>query len=80
VTERDETLIDVGSSAPWSACMGLRVCWAWQLTNQQGYSDGVRLEFSEPGAESRSVVELIVVASAIQMFVVVPVGARPKRR
>ena len=69
--DMDETLIDAATCAPWSECMGLGVRWAWQLTNQQGYSDGVRLEFGKPGEESRSVVELIAVASAIQMFVVV---------
>ncbi len=67
----DETLVEAGSSSPWSECIGLGICWAWQLTNQQGYSDGARLEFSEPGEESRVVVELIVVASAIKLFVAV---------
>jgi hypothetical protein len=32
----------------------------WRLTNQQGYTDGVRLEFSVPGEESRVTVELLV--------------------
>lgn len=65
----DETLIDVGNSAPWSDCSGLGVSWAWQLTNQQGYSDGVRLEFSEPGQAFRTVLEMVVSASAIQVYV-----------
>ena len=67
-----ERLLNVGSYPPWSRCIGLGVAWAWQLTNQQGYSDGVRLEFSEPGEEFRAVIELIVVASAIQIFAVLP--------
>jgi hypothetical protein len=71
----DETLIEVVNSTPWSACIGLGICWAWRLTNQQGYSDGVRLEFSEPGEESGATVELVVVASAIHVFVVVPSDA-----
>src|SRR5438067_8887456 len=45
VPEPGETLIKAATSAPWPMCIGLGVCWAWQLTNQQGYSDGVRLEF-----------------------------------
>jgi hypothetical protein len=69
--EADETLIEVGNSALWSACMGFGVCWAWQLTNQQGYTDGARLEFSAPGEESRAIVELVVVASEIQLFMAV---------
>lgn len=73
--EPSETLIESGNSAPWSACMGFGICWAWRLTNQQGYSDGVRLEFSEPGEVSRAVVELIVAASAIELFMSVPSAA-----
>jgi hypothetical protein len=70
--ESSETLLETGNAAPWSTCMDLEICWAWQLTNQQGYADGVRLEFSEPGKESRAVVELIVAASAIQIFTAMP--------
>ena len=72
VPEPSETLIDTSSAVPWLACVGFSICWAWRLTNQQGYSDGVRLEFSERGKESRAVVELVVAASAIQVFVAMP--------
>jgi hypothetical protein len=67
--EPDETLIEAGNSAPWAECLGLGMCWAWRLTNQQGYTDGSRLEFSVPGEESRAIVEFIVEASAINIFV-----------
>jgi Family of unknown function (DUF6334) len=69
-SEPYETLVEIGDSEQWSSCVGYNVCWAWQLTNQQGYSDGVRLEFGELGEGSRVVIELIVAASAIQMFAV----------
>jgi hypothetical protein len=42
VPEPTETLIDASQSAPWSACVGFSIYCAWRLTNQQGYSDGVR--------------------------------------
>jgi hypothetical protein len=67
-SEAYETLVEVSDSELWLNYVGYGICWAWQLTNQQGYSDGVRLEFSEPGKESCGVIELIVVASAIQLF------------
>jgi hypothetical protein len=68
VPEPDEVLVEAGGREPWAACIGLGVTWAWRLTNQQGYTDGVRLEFSMPGEESRATVELIVAASAIQIY------------
>jgi len=67
--EPEEIAIDVSNAVPWSVCLDHKVRWAWQLTNQQGYTDGVRLEFGKPGEMARAVVELIVAASAIQMFV-----------
>jgi hypothetical protein len=70
VPEPSETLIDASQSAPWSACVGFTIYWAWRLTNQQGYSDGVRLQFSERGKDPPTLIELIVTASAIQTFVV----------
>ena len=69
VPGEDETPVEATNSVPWSACLGSSVRWAWRLTNQQGYPDGVRLEFGIPDKASSTVVELIVVASAIQTFV-----------
>jgi hypothetical protein len=69
--EADEVIVTATATGPWPRCLGLGVCWGWQLTNQQGYSDGVRLEFVEPGREARAVVELIVIASAIRLSVAV---------
>lgn len=63
-----EVVTDLCGVAPWPGCLGLGVCWAWRLTNQHGYTDGVRLEFSEPGGPSRAVVELVAVASGIRVF------------
>lgn len=74
VPGEDETPIDAIGSAPWSACIGFGVRWAWRLTNQQGYPDGVRLELAGSDKASSTVVELIVVASAIQIFVAAQVN------
>ena len=71
----DEVLVEVGGREPWLACIGFGVVWAWRLTNQQGYTDGVRLEFGAPGEASRAVVELIVAASAIELFSGLPCAA-----
>ena len=70
VTEPGETIIVIEDGAPWSVCLGFGICWAWRLTNHQGYTDGVRLEFSDPGKLPPVVIELIVVASAIEVFLV----------
>jgi hypothetical protein len=56
-------------SKAWVNCLRRSISWAWQLTNQQGYTDGLRLEFGTPDAKQQPItVELIVVASDIQLF------------
>src|SRR5438067_2203994 len=41
----DEAVTDATGTPPWADYAGLGLAWAWRLTNQQGYTDGVRLEF-----------------------------------
>jgi Family of unknown function (DUF6334) len=71
--EPDDTdeVIDVSGEVPWSACVGQTVSWAWQFTNQQGYTDGARFEFASGAA-----VELVVIGSQIDVFVPVRAAAR----
>lgn len=56
---------DVTEVAPWMELIGGRLTWIWVLTNQQGYQDGLRLEFS---FVSGGVVTLLVIASGIQIY------------
>jgi hypothetical protein len=73
-----ETLIEDGDSELWLSCMCSRVRGAWRLTNQQGYTDGIRLEFGQPDGMSRATVEMVVSASAIQLFGVMARLLKPK--
>ncbi|MGE8280516.1 MAG: DUF6334 family protein [Stenotrophomonas sp.] len=41
------------------------VAWAWLMTNQQGYTDGARLEFGDPDNQQSMVVKLVAGASSI---------------
>ena len=65
----NETLVDITHSSLWGTCVGANACWLWWLTNHQGYVDGVRLEFGADD-QSNTIVELLVVASAIKTLVV----------
>lgn len=44
-------------------CYGLRLCWAWSMVNNQGYTDGLKFEF-----ENNQIVELVVCASSIVQY------------
>jgi hypothetical protein len=66
------TSIENGSYAtsgpPWSLSIGKPLQWAWLMTNQQGYTDGLRLEFKDPDDSASVVVELIVAASSLHAY------------
>ena len=57
--------MDATKLMPWTDFIGGRLSWIWVLTNQQGYEDGLRIEFSL--APERPVT-LIGIASSIQIF------------
>lgn len=60
---------DVTASKPWFQAVGCTAGWIWLLRNQQGYEDGMRLEFGMPGGEAVATVTLIVVASVLEIYV-----------
>jgi hypothetical protein len=60
--------VDVSDAAGWSECVGGHAPWAWVLTNQQGYTDAVRIEFEMPDDRGPQIVEFVVVASAFHFF------------
>lgn len=66
--ETDEVLVDWTHSSPWAECVGREATWAWLLRNQQGYTDGVRFEFRSSNEPAAAIVELIVIASKIEIF------------
>lgn len=61
--------ISTSPQAFWAMCIGKRVKWAWLLTNHQGYSDGLRLEFKNTDEKEAVVVELIAMASSFELSV-----------
>jgi hypothetical protein len=65
----DGMIIRKAAQDVWQSCLGKGLHWAWRLTNQQGYDDGVRLEFHNPGEDTSVRAELIAMASAIDFFI-----------
>ena len=59
----------VGYSAHWDQCLGNPLRWAWLMTNQQGYTDGLRLEFGGPDNPQSVVLEFVVAASSFATFI-----------
>ena len=65
----------VHSDSTWSLCIGKPLQWAWLMTNQQGYTDGVRLEFNDPDSPGSEIVDLVVAASSINVYRAQPIEA-----
>lgn len=66
--DSDESLFEPEKSDLWSSCIDKHIVWGWRLTNQQGYDDGLRLEFSNTENKIGPVVEFVVMASAIHIY------------
>lgn len=56
----------------WSELLHRHVRWAWLLTNQQGYLDGLQLELANVGEPQGNVVQLIAIASSIKVYDIKP--------
>lgn len=52
---------------PWKSAVGFELSWAWLLTNQQGYADGVQLEFRGGERAELSCIQVIAVASTLEL-------------
>ena len=65
-SDEDCTKFDASRSSRWSDLIGKGFFWMWELTNSQGYVDGVRIEFGS--IESSKTIELVVYASALKVF------------
>ena len=57
------------STEPWNKAVGKSLFWIWLLTNQQGYEDGLRFEFSAKENEAPMIITLIGIASSIQLYI-----------
>lgn len=66
--DEEEEIVSASELRPWADLIGGNVSCAWQLTNHQGYVDGVRFEFRK--ADARQIVEIIVAAAAIHISTV----------
>lgn len=66
----EDCSIKVATSVkPWNEVLGRNLSWIWLLSNQQGYEDGLRFEFSTIESDKTSrVITLIGIASSIKMY------------
>jgi hypothetical protein len=60
--------IDVSSDPLWKDIIGVNLRWAWFLTNQQGYTDGIQFEWGDPSSEKSILVQAIAAASCFRLY------------
>ncbi|MGE8224919.1 MAG: DUF6334 family protein [Stenotrophomonas sp.] len=56
-----------------SQCLGKSLQWAWLTTNQQGYTDGIRLEFQDQSGAAAVILDIVVAASVLNFYKVEPI-------
>jgi len=62
----DATVHDVTNDTPWSDKIGKPLLWGWAMINQQGYEDGIQLEFAETVEDQSRTIQLMVIGSSIE--------------
>lgn len=59
--------IDVSREAPWNSALGMRIQWIWRMQNQQGYEDGIQIEFHLEDSAQSLEVQFIAIGSHISV-------------
>jgi hypothetical protein len=52
---------------PWRFAIGRHLRWGWMMINQQGYFDGIQLEFGNGDKEESISIQLIAIASSLKI-------------
>ncbi|HLO49183.1 MAG TPA: DUF6334 family protein, partial [Kamptonema sp.] len=64
----EQKFVSITQSPPWSRAIGRAIRWVWNLKNQQEYPDGVQLSFANPDSEEEIIIQLVTVASFLNIY------------
>lgn len=64
----EQKFVSVTQGTPCSIAIGRTVRWVWALKNQQEYPDGVQLSFANPDSEEEVIIQLVTVASFLNIY------------
>jgi len=67
---------DLSGRPPWAEAIGCGILWLWLIENQNGYVDGVQIEFAD-GTGKHVTVQLMCLASALSASRIVAFRDRP---
>lgn len=59
--------VDLSGVIPWRGAIGHPLMWAWEMTNQQGYLDGIQLEFAADVASESVTVQLLALGAQLRV-------------
>lgn len=58
---------DISMLSPWTEALNNPLLWSWLLTNQQGYTDGLQLEFAKNVSQRSAIVQIIAEGGEIKI-------------
>ena len=61
---------NLGKFSPWNLAIAKPLLWSWRMINQQGYFDGVQLQFGSNVTDLGVQVQLIVVSSEVKIKII----------
>ena len=57
--------LEYGNNTPFKQAIGQPLRWAWEMTNNNGYLDGVQMEFAESVSSDANIIQIQIIASRI---------------
>jgi hypothetical protein len=61
---------DATTTVEWASAVGKPILWFWTMKNHQGYRDGVQLQFATDVDEHPVTLQLLAVASTLDVVLV----------
>lgn len=59
--------VDLTGVMPWRGAVGRPLMWVWQMTNQQGYLDGVQIEFAADGTSESVTIQMVALGAQLRV-------------
>ena len=73
INSKDYVELKSGCNSPLSHVIGQPLRWAWEMINNNGYLDGIQMEFAKSVASDANIIQLQVMASRMDYRLVTPI-------
>lgn len=63
----DHAVTQLTQTSPWKSAVSRPLMWAWVMVNQQGYLDGIQLDFARSSEDEAARIQVLVIGSSLKL-------------